>query len=449
MRHHVGWARLVIPLVLVSSFATVVSAPRAEAVVGAYVEIHKAACPPGYDPFNLFEECHDNRLPGVEFIAEGPGDVRYEDRTDAQGRVVFGDFLQAGTITIAEARPSGEFADYVVYCSLVDTLEPIDVEKRGNGRAAVVFELPQEVVDAGTGIVCDWYNLPPAAPPLPTGSIEIHTSACPAGVRENLFEQCHAHGLAGVQFLVQGPQTARGTTAGPIGAVRFTGLPAGAYTIAEVVPAGDFAEYVVYCSDATRTEVPFEYRGNGRAAIQLNLVAGQQIICDWYNIPAAHALPTPVPPPAFESGGIGLTRTEWRSLHGSGTRVGPVVIYEDGKYAVAYTSGLVTFIETDWENEGGIDAADAADVVRALLPADARLVQRYYLPPTPGGPVGLAIERYESASLAIRLSAAPLDWDGSIVVVYQHQQPEVTGEPTPMAEEPKIMRVSIAAGTRV
>lgn len=410
------------------------------ATVGGYVEIHNVACPPGYDPDDMFAECHGNRLPGVGFVADGPGPRHYEDVTDDEGRVVFGDFPEPGEVTIAQAEMTGDFADYAVFCSRVDTGEPIPVEKRANGRAAAIFELPPDVVDAGSGIVCDWYNLPAADDPSGSASIEIHESACPADVdRDALFEICHANGLAGVELTLQGPVSRWGTTAGPIGAVRFESLPAGGYTVAETTMTGDFAEYVVYCSDADGNEVPFVYRGDGRAAIVLSVGDDQQVVCDWFNIPAAHA----VAPVADEApnGGIGLSRAHWDEIHGDGRREGAVYTYEDGAYAVAFSDGVVTFVEMDWVDQGGLDPADATADVLNLLPADAELVQRYSLPATPDGPIGLPVERYQSVWLAQRLEHAALDWDGSVIVVYQ-QATVVVGA------EPKLVRVSIAAGTR-
>ena len=104
------------------------------------------------------------------------------------------------------------------------------------------------------------------------------------------------------------------------------------------------------------------------------------------------------------------------------------------------------FIETDWVAEGGITAIQASSEVTDLLPPDAELVQRYYLPATPDGPVGLVVERYESVILANRLAGQPLLWDGSLIVVYQQAIPD---ESTDSEAEPLVTRVSISAGTDV
>ena len=101
MRGSFGWIGVFAALSLWVGLAGL-SAPSAGAVVGGYVEIHNVACPPGYTGESYFEDCHDNRLAGVAFSASGPSDLFYEDVTNAEGVVVFGDFLEAGTVTIAE-----------------------------------------------------------------------------------------------------------------------------------------------------------------------------------------------------------------------------------------------------------------------------------------------------------------------------------------------------------
>ena len=51
----------------------------------------------------------------------------------------------------------------------------------------------------------------------------------------------------------------------------------------------DLPRLRVYCSDQNRVEVPFAYTDTG--GIQLDLaVAGLEVVCDWYVIPAPEAI---------------------------------------------------------------------------------------------------------------------------------------------------------------
>jgi hypothetical protein len=318
---------LAVALVLAGGLALqMTQAPAARAVVGAYVELHVVECPPGYTGDDLYTNCHENRVPGVAFSTEGAGDEFYTGVSDADGILFFSDFYTAGMVTIAEQVPSGDYSDYLLFCSTVDGQEPLPVESRGNGRAAGAFDLPQWVIDSGTGVVCDWYYFSPGAQPAPA-----HTP-----------------------------------TAQP--------LPA--------------------------TEAP--------------------------------------------SFGLGLTRTEWEEIHGEGTPGQTVVTYQGGRYAVGFSAGMVTFIETEWADLGSITAAEAAEIVASMLPPDSRLVERYELLPTPSGPIGLHVERYESSLLAERLAGQPLFWNGSLIVVYHLEERGAESDPL---QEPRITRISIAAGS--
>lgn len=127
----------------------------------------------------------------------------------------------------------------------------------------------------------------------PDAVLTVRNVACPAGTEpDSLADQCRTHGLGGIEFVVDGT-TGEGVsvhraaaTAGGSGEVTFN-LPAGDYTIAQAVMTGDFASYKVSCATGDSIQLPVEYRGNGRAAVALTLGAGQQVFCDWYNIPAA------------------------------------------------------------------------------------------------------------------------------------------------------------------
>ena len=68
------------------------------------------------------------------------------------------------------------------------------------------------------------------------------------------------------------------------GVAGFSDLVAGNYTINEDVP-GDFTSIYVYCSLAGADDVvPFTYN-EAIQGIDITLAEGQNVICDWYNIP--------------------------------------------------------------------------------------------------------------------------------------------------------------------
>jgi hypothetical protein len=179
MRGNVRWGAITAALGLLLGLIGI-GAPTAGAVVGGYVEVHARICPPGYAGDSYFDDCHQTPRTGVAYAASGPAGLYQEAVTDAAGNVVFGDVVEAGTVTIAEMVPSGEYAQYVVYCSRVDNNAPVAFEYRGNGRAAVAFEMPADIVQAGGGIVCDWYNVPAATvdPVDPVGTLELVKLAC-------------------------------------------------------------------------------------------------------------------------------------------------------------------------------------------------------------------------------------------------------------------------------
>jgi hypothetical protein len=123
------------------------------------------------------------------------------------------------------------------------------------------------------------------------GSIELHLAQCPAGYEpnDNIFDDCHGNGIAGIEFSIDGPNgysdtadTVIENTPGP-GIVRFTGLEQGTYTIGEEIP-GDVNSIFVYCSLAeAEDQVPFSY--NDTDGIDLPLGEDVDVICDWYIIP--------------------------------------------------------------------------------------------------------------------------------------------------------------------
>lgn len=145
---------------------------------------------------------------------------------------------------------------------------------------------------------------------------------------------------------------------------------------------------------------------------------------------------------AVTTGGIGLRRDEWEAVHGAGVPGQAQVTYEDERYYVGFTNGLVTFIETGWEDRNGINLQNASQAVRALLPSDVELVETISFPATPAGPVALLALRYERAALPDLIGdlTGP-DPTATIVALYQLLADGGTGPGGPL-----LARVSIALG---
>jgi hypothetical protein len=206
--------------------------------------------------------------------------------SDSAGTDILGTACTADTYTVVfgpTEPPLATGVTYYVWEILADTGE--------------ILKGPFEAVIPATSGNVDLAIENPA--PVGQGAIEVHVSGCPNDYDPYaLFDTCHANGIEGDELILDGPVFLTGNTSGPIGAVRWDGLPEGTYTIAEAVMTGDYAAYEVYCSteDGTR-DIPVEYRGNGRAAVMIDLPPNTGVVCDWYNVPATSVLPMPTPAP--------------------------------------------------------------------------------------------------------------------------------------------------------
>lgn len=126
------------------------------------------------------------------------------------------------------------------------------------------------------------------------------------------------------------------------------------------------------------------------------------------------------------SGGIGLTRTEFERYFGPGEATQSYARYTDPTYGgpiyagydfVNFPDGLLNFLELQWtgvNQAGGLLEGTAAYEVSTVLPADAVFRKRYLMGATPGGPIILHSEEWTSASLA-----GVRNGRGSILVTYQ------------------------------
>ena len=147
--------------------------------------------------------------------------------------------------------------------------------------------------------------LPAAAMQQSGGAtLTIHNRSCPVEFPgPDFFGECHDDPIAGMTFVVAGPETREGTTDAN-GNVTFGGLIPGTYDVTGG-PPGDFVRNTIFCApaDALGTRRPFTQTSN--VSIQLPLAAGEAVICDWYSVPenvrgeplpAPTATPRPAPP---------------------------------------------------------------------------------------------------------------------------------------------------------
>ena len=123
----------------------------------------------------------------------------------------------------------------------------------------------------------------------------------------------------------------------------------------------------------------------------------------------------------LDSGGIGLSRDAWEDAYGDGEVLQAIVQYESPEEGlpvyVGFEDDRIAHIEFRYSEtqRGGLLEEDAIDLVETALPADADLIEEYFLPATPEGPVPLLAQRWESDDLG----DVTVGGRKSILVVYQ------------------------------
>lgn len=136
----------------------------------------------------------------------------------------------------------------------------------------------------------------------------------------------------------------------------------------------------------------------------------------------------------IESGGIGLSRTEWENIYGLGEATQSHGVYRDPTYGgpvyigfdfVNFDDGLLDFLELHWPDVsegGGLAQEEAAAQVSTLLPADVKLRESYFMGATPGGPTALRSQRWTSRALDVVTNGR-----ASILVIYQERTGQLPG----------------------
>ena len=116
------------------------------------------------------------------------------------------------------------------------------------------------------------------------------------------------------------------------------------------------------------------------------------------------AAPAAPAPPAFSSGGLGLTRAEWEKAHGQPTRSSIFLEYSGGRLVVGLLESNVWHIERVWMRDDAVSLETAREEVKAYLPEDATQVN------TIDRGDGRIVDIYASPKLTGRFG--PTAWNG-------------------------------------
>lgn len=279
--------------VLVAAFALIgfsSLSTSAQTADTATIRIHKATCPEGTGA-DIFEQCHDDALAGITFeiVDESLPDGLVTVTTGANGRA--SREVVAGEVTITE--DADDFADYVgarVYCSVLGTNEVLIDETSTTGE--VTFDAA-----ADEEIICDWYNLtgvddgtatptatsePEPTAPTDLATVRIHKATCPEATEGDIFEACHENALEGITFDINGELV----TTGENGRASRSVDPGSITVTEDEFDAADFAGSRVVCTEQASQDVLVD-ESTDTGSVSFDAAAGDEVICDWYNIEGA------------------------------------------------------------------------------------------------------------------------------------------------------------------
>jgi hypothetical protein len=264
------------------------------------ISVFAMVCPEGFDPEEMgvdYDTLSANCGTGVEDVSftfgypNGNSDIRV---SDGQNPIVFS-ALQPGDYTLYSSVPL-EAAQEYSFCTSDGGNR---YEREFNSQGVTAFEdMASEQID------CEWYIVPINQRGDETGgSLEIHLSTCPVNFDgNNIFDTCHSNGLAGYEFVLDGPdgeQTASTVIQqqdGP-GVVAFTSLAPGEYEF-RGGPPGDFGTVELFCSTQPDSGTP-EYSLDDFVG-SVTLGENEHVLCDWYFLPEDASGQTPTPTPTEE-----------------------------------------------------------------------------------------------------------------------------------------------------
>lgn len=259
----------------------------------ASLTIHSRFCPSQYDGTDIFVDCHDNPgLLAIDYLIWGEhGSER--DMPDFEGNLTFSD-LAPGTYRI-DSSLSVEGQHPAIYCSPGDGSEAIYYQPNST-REFYSFSIE---LAAGDAIVCDWYTLPDTDVLTETANLIVHNRFCPVGYTgEDEFADCHGNvGISYVDYVLNGANQ-RSSMLNE-GNAYFYWLNPGANSVT-------FAENIVdlpasvSCSNFGTGEEPFLIESvDSGDALEIDLAAGETVVCDWYIYPSDAYYQATSPMPVF------------------------------------------------------------------------------------------------------------------------------------------------------
>jgi hypothetical protein len=175
-----------------------------------------------------------------------------------------------------------------IACDFFTVSEPLPGADSGNDGGNSSADQPP--ADNGGTVSEDGQNAPEGA--IGTGTIEFHVATCEPGYNgSDYFTDCAGNGTDNVTFTVAGQNTSYTDSATSnvpatpgFGIAVITDLPADTYTMSEDVP-GDFVSTWVYCADSPGGGPRIPTPENGVQQYDIELAAGQSVICDWFIVP--------------------------------------------------------------------------------------------------------------------------------------------------------------------
>lgn len=243
--------------------------------------IHKWQCPEGTSPEESLDWYEDNcteEHDGVDFKVAS--DLGLAVQETSGGQVQF-DGLPAGTAGIQEFIPDG-FGAPIVFCAPDDSLWTQYDAPTGHWQYDFPFDGVSET------LVCYVFNIPGG-----DGSVTIVKWTCPPGYDLNAagadpqVDCTEATNGIDFQFGLSGigEEAVLQTTGDVIdGGVVFDGLEPDTWKAVEIVPEGIDHVFVLECTGHIMGVLqPYPLQmGN---VLEIDLDAGEHLVCHWYNVP--------------------------------------------------------------------------------------------------------------------------------------------------------------------